>query len=373
MCRGVGKGAVGKGDAGAAIFYNSGMLRASVATPSENLGQPGWFHFITRFPLGILPVLFGLVVGESGCTAPYFANLARDFSGTLTSPSSDLSPMLRGITSVCRHHADLFYLRARIEDPDDRQLVPFQDRFTAGFSHTQNINARCTALGEKVKSYQLLHQVLLAYGSALRSLAETEGVDYHDSFQQVGLALNRAALQVRPTEPELGSISLEGADSISKLLRIGLSVRSEADIRKAIRAAALPVKHILAKLETVKDTYADGVAEYVNASRALMAEAERATQALPRGASGRRFDVLSYYHMALHNEDEIAKLQATAQVYRAILKSLRASHEHMVDAANSRVPAKEAFRAVRLATWDLTMELQYIYDDFNSLRQRENP
>ena len=83
--------------------------------------------------------------------------------------------------------------------------------------------------------------------------------------------------------------------------------------------------------------------------------------------------MLSYYHMALHTEDEMAKLLASVQVYRAILKNLRDSHGRMVEAANSRVPAKEAFRSVRLWSWDLAVQLQYIYDDINSLRQRGNP
>lgn len=320
------------------------------------------------FLLLLLPTL-----AQTGCTAPYFANLARDFGGTLTGPSSDLSPMVRGVALVCRRHGDLAYLRARIEDPTDRHLVAFQDRMTSPFLAKKGIAARCAALDVQVAAYLQMQQVLLAYGSALRSLAETEGVDYRDSFAQMGLSLNKVAAVATPQDPELGLISIEGSDAIGKLLRVGLSARSEADIQTAIRAAALPVRHLLDRMDKVKDAYADEVNEYVNASRSLMAEVERATLPIPKGASGRSFDVISYYHMALHNEDEMAKLLASVQVYRAIMKNLRDSHSRMVEAANSKVPAKEAFRSVRLWAWDLSVQLQYIYDDVNSLRQRGNP
>ena len=48
-----------------------------------------------------------LVLATGGCTAPYFADAARDFGTAITSPAADMGTYLRGIPNLCRRHADL--------------------------------------------------------------------------------------------------------------------------------------------------------------------------------------------------------------------------------------------------------------------------
>ena len=306
--------------------------------------------------------LFGGLVGVGGCSAPYFANAARDFGTAITSPATDMGPYLRGIGALCRRHGDLAYLRSRLEDPEDRLLIPWNERRTARYrGRKAGIDARCEELDREVALYAEMYSVLRAYGLALRALGETEDVDFREGFQQLGTSMGRLSARFFPQEPGMGQALREGSDALNKLLRMALNAKTETDLKNAIRAAALPARHLLDRLSRVKEVYADQVQFYTMTNRALLNKLEQATMAR-RPAGARGVDLLAFYELALRMEDELERLGQTGRAAETTLHALRSAHEKMVEAANNRIPPKEAFRAVRRAILELSNNLQVIAD-----------
>lgn len=298
-----------------------------------------------------------LVLATGGCTAPYFADAARDFGTAITSPAADMGTYLRGIPNLCRRHADLAYLRSRLEDPRDQRLIPWAERRSARFhARKSGIEERCKALEAEVALYSEMYTALRAYGLALRSLGETEGVDFRESFQQMGTSLGRVSTRLLPQEPGLGQAMREGSDALNKLLKMALNARTERDLKTAIRTAALPARHLLERLLRVKEVYADQVQFYTMTSQALLTKLERASVQ----RDGRPVDLLLYYEFAQRSEDELERLGQSSRAAEATLANLRRAHDKLVEAANNRIPAKEAFRSVRQIFIDLTISLQRI-------------
>lgn len=334
------------------------MPRASL--PPRTSGVPALVGRAVRAARSLLVALvWAALLPLSGCTAPYFADAARDFGTAITSPAADMGPYLRGIPNLCRRHADLAYLRSRLEDPQDQRLIPWAERRTARYRDRKNgIEDRCKELDSEVALYAEMYTALRAYGLALRALGDTEGVDFRESFQQMGLSLGRVSTRLLPQEPGLGQAMREGSDALNKLLRMALNARTERDLKVAIRTAALPARHLLERLTRVKDVYADQVQFYTLSSQALLVKVERAT--LQRGP--RSVDLLQFYDMAQRTEEDLDRLAQSSRAAAATLTNLRRAHDKLVEAANNRIPAKEAFRSVRQIFLELTISLQNIAD-----------
>lgn len=308
-----------------------------------------------------------------GC-APHFANLAKDFGGTLAGPGADMRPMIRTVGSLCRRQADLMYLRARIEDPLDKELVPWRERRTARYSgRSAGVEARCAELDGELASYQLMFDALLSYGAALRALADSQNVDFRDGFLVMGDSLGRLARRVRPQDPELSPILLSGADSLNQLLRLALAARSERDIKRAILAAKAPVGAILDRLQRVIDVYRDQATHFSEAQQALLDKVERATQAPRPGAPGLHLGVLDFYELAQRMDEEEQRLQTSSKVYLLTLSNIRGAHEVLVKAAEGRVPPKEAVASLQKSLRDLSLRLGEIYDQAYLMYRRGNP
>lgn len=315
---------------------------------------------------------------SQGCTAPYYANAARDFGASLNSNSNDLSAMLRGLGQLCRRHGDLAYLRARIEDPTDRKLVPFHDRKTALYSgRLQSIEARCAEQDRRVAPYEQMYAVLLSYGSSLRALGETQSTDFRDSFQSMGDSLGRLAITVRPDEPELYRMLQDGAQSVNQLARMALSARTERDIRKAVLAAKEPVRNILGRLAKADAVYGAQVRMYNETAQALLAKLERQTAAHGgvrpidhRGAPRYAIDLLGFYDLALRTEDDLRRLDASVKLYTAALQSTQRAHDALVAAAEKKITVKMAFESIQKSTRDLRVYMQDLADQLDSLRLR---
>jgi hypothetical protein len=298
----------------------------------------------------------------SGC-APYFANLAKDFGGTLAGPGADMRPMIRTVGTLCRRQADLMYLRARLEDPTDKAIIAWRDRRTALYSgRTAGIEERCAELDSELLSYQLMFDALLSYGSALRALADTQNVDFRDGFLVMGDSLGKLAMRVRPRDPELVPLMISGADSVNQLLRLALSARSERDIKRAILAAKVPVGALLDRLQRVIDVYRDQVTHYSDAQKALLDKIERATQPPRPGAPARHLDVLAFYDLAQRIDEEEQRLVTSSKVYLVTLGNIRGAHEVLVKAAEGRVPLKDAVASVQKSLRELSLRLGEIYD-----------
>ncbi|MCS6913502.1 MAG: hypothetical protein RMK29_08930 [Myxococcales bacterium] len=310
-----------------------------------------------------------LLVGP-GCSS-YVASLARDFGTAVTGPGADMRPMIRTLGALCLRQADLAYLRARLEDPSDQQIVPWRGRRQSLFGgRRQSIETSCNELDSELVSYQMMFDVLLAYGAALRSLGEAQNADFRQGFSIMGESLGRLAVRLRPRSPELGRIMISGADSINQLLRLALSARSERDIKRAVRAAKGPVTALLDRLERLLEVYRAQVTRYTDAQRALVDKVERATQPLRPGHAGRQLDLLAFYELAVRMDEEEQRLLSSSRAYAVTLANLRSAHETLVKSVEGKVPPREALAAVQQSLRELSLRLGEIYDQTESMIRR---
>lgn len=320
------------------------------------------------------PALLSLclcLLPATGCTG-YFANLARGFSGVVTSPSTDLTPMLKGIGQVCRRQGDLAYLRSRLEDPDDKHAVRWRERMTSRYrGTTEGIEARCAALDKQVAPYLLMNRALVAYAAALRALADAQTNDFQDSFRTLGVQFNLLGQQLAPAEPELGLAMFSGADAINQLVNLALSAVSEADIRRAVLAAQHPMRHILDRMDRAAGVYQDEVTKVLGEQRTVVDLVESATLPQPRGSLTRHQALLSFYRLAHEMDGEEERLRANARLYPLAVRTLRSAHDNLVQAAQKKVPAKQAFQLMQKSLRGLLYDLNDVANEVDmALRRR---
>ena len=158
-------------------------------------------------------------------------------------------------------------------------------------------------------------------------------------------------------------------DAINQVLRLALTVRSEADLKRAILAAAVPVRQLLDRLERAKEVYRDQALQYTGVSQTLLRQIERATVPRRPGTPGRSFDVLAFYELAQRMDEDQQKLQQNTQIYLLTLSNLRQAHETMVTAAQGRITAKQAFTLMQRNFRDLYRDIGDLSDQIDYINR----
>lgn len=197
-------------------------------------------------------------------------------------------------------------------------------------SNIVNWAEHCQSVAGAEKLHHKGLQYLIAYGSALKTLAEGgtyDGADYDDAAGSIDAIATKVA-----GGTEEAKFATQMAPALKGLTQFLLVQYSSDEIKKAISASKKPVEEILKALDGYVQAVNTELYVYRRENANLL---ENARVLLNRGGPVRPVEALDYVERVTEMQRDIDRMLAQQNVYAQVLKELQKAQSDLEKAGQS--------------------------------------